>query len=165
MLSNTLVFSKSAALRILKGIATKVEALRICSGSIQVTYRTATGRCSTFISKRDFYQDFVSFRQEGAKAVTVRPWGAGSYENHFECRTEGADRIHTVKALGRAMMCSCEDYTRQSEELGKPECKHVIATLRYLGHSSLSDYLAAKEADTARICAEAQAARESIFAF
>jgi hypothetical protein len=166
MISSNLIFSKAAALRILH-FATKIEAIRVFKGAIQVTYWTRNGRCSTFLSKSAFFRDFVAFRYEGAKSVTVRQWRAGSYQNHYECHSENSARIRTVKLLAGTVMCDCEDYFKQEEELGRAAigCKHLIAVLHQLGYASLEKYLEAKEVETAKILVEADAARESIFAF
>jgi hypothetical protein len=80
----SLFFTQAAAARLLP-FATKIEAVRVFRGSIQITYLTKNGRCSTFLSKTAFFQDFVTFRQEGAKNCTVRRWGAGSFTHHYEC--------------------------------------------------------------------------------
>jgi hypothetical protein len=66
----SLIFSRTAALRILP-YATKIEVLRVFKGSIQVTYLTLNGRYSTFLSKKAFYSDFITFRQQGAKTCSV----------------------------------------------------------------------------------------------
>ncbi|MUL39439.1 SWIM zinc finger family protein [Gloeocapsopsis dulcis] len=141
-----LFFTKAAALRILQaqGIAARcVETLRVYKGAVQVTYRTKNGRCSTFLSKTAFYSDFLTFRQEGAKTVTVKRWGAGSYTNHYECYSDESERIYTVKLLAGLAMCSCPDYEKQHQELGKAKtgCKHVIAVMHHLGHGSLQEYM------------------------
>jgi hypothetical protein len=137
-----LFFTKAAASRLLP-FATKIEAVRVFRGSIQVTYRTKHSRCSTFLSKTAFYQDFIAFRQEGAKSVRVKRWGAGSYTNHYECFSSKSERIYTVKLLAGLAMCSCEDYQRQHQELGKAKtgCKHVIAVAHHLGYGSLQEYM------------------------
>lgn len=142
MISNNLIFSKAAALRILK-VATKIEAVRIFKGAVQVTYLTKNGRCSTFLSKSQFFDDFLTFRQEGAKTVTVSQWGAGSYQNHYSCHSSKSERIYTVKLLAGLAMCECPDYEEQHRQLGnaKPGCKHVIATLNHIGYGSLTEYM------------------------
>jgi hypothetical protein len=139
---SSLFFTKAAAIRLLP-FATRIEAVRVFRGSIQITYLTQNGRCSTFVSKSAFYQDFIAFRQEGAKTCTVKRWGAGSYTNHYECFSSKSERIYTVKLLGGLAMCGCEDYQRQHQELGKakPGCKHVIATLNHVGYGSIAEYM------------------------
>lgn len=163
-----LLFTLAAALRILQvqGItAKKVETLRIYKGAVQVTYLTKNGRCSTFLSKTAFYNDFVAFRQEGAKTVRVTQWRPGTYTNHYDCFSSKSERIYTVKLLAGLALCSCPDYGKQYQELGKARigCKHVIATLNSIGYSSLTDYLEFQEAEKARIIAEGEAAKRSIF--
>jgi hypothetical protein len=138
----TIFFSKAAALRILP-FATSIEYLKVCKGAILVVYRTKQGRCATFVSKKSFYSDFIAFRQEGAKSVRVKRWGAGSYTNHYECFSSKSERIYTVKLLGGLAMCECPDYEKQHQELGKAKtgCKHVIAVAHHLGHGSLQEYM------------------------
>jgi len=139
VISNNLIFSKAAALRILKD-AKRIEDIHIYSEAVQITYSAKGDRSSTLIPKQTFFQDFTTFRQEGAATVKVRPWACGSYTNHYECRSADSDRIHTVKLLGGTAICDCRDYERQMAELGTAECKHVYATLNYLGHASLPEY-------------------------
>jgi hypothetical protein len=138
---SSLIFSKAAALRIIAG-AVKIEALRIFSGAVQVTYWTHNGRCSTFLSKTAFYQDFVAFRQQGAKTCTVKRWGAGSYQSRYEVFSGKTEKIYTVELAGGLAMCSCPDYERQYQELGRAKvgCKHAIAALNHVGHGSLQEY-------------------------
>ncbi len=143
MVSNNLIFSKAAALRILKD-AKRIEAIHVHDKAVQVTYSAKGDHSSTLIPKQAFFQDSITFRQQGAATVKVRPWAAGSYTNHFECRSADSDRIHTVKLLGGTAICDCRDYERQMVELGIAECKHVYATVNYLGHASLEEYLEAQ---------------------
>lgn len=144
MVSNNLIFSKAAALRILP-FALKIEAIRVFKGSIQVTYLTKDGRCSTFLSKKAFYNDFLTFRQRGARGCTVIPFGAGCYSGHYEVRSLKGENIYTVKRIARIPRCSCPDYHQQERELGKASvgCKHVIAVVNYLGYNSLTQYIEA----------------------
>jgi hypothetical protein len=141
-----LFFTKAAALRVLQAqgiVARCVEAIRVYQGSIQVTYRTKNGRCSTFLSKTAFYQDFIAFRQEGAKTCTVRRWGAGSYTNHYECHSSQSEKIYTVKLIAGMAWCECPDYQEQHRQLGSAKigCKHIISTLNHVGYGSLADYI------------------------
>jgi len=143
MVANNLIFSKAAALRILKD-AKRIEDIHIHDKAVQVTYSIKGDHSSTLIPKQAFLQDFTTFRQQGAATVKVRPWASGSYTNHFECRSADSDHIHTVKLLGGTVICDCRDYEKQMAELGTAECKHVYATLNYLGHASLEEYLEAQ---------------------
>jgi len=143
MVSSNLIFSKAAALRILKD-AKRIEDIHLYNEAVQVTYCTKGDHSSTLIPKQAFLQDFTAFRQQGAATVKVRPWASGRYTNHYECRSTDSDHIHTVKLLGGTAICDCQDYERQMAELGTAECKHVYATLNYLGHASLEEYLEAQ---------------------
>lgn len=142
-----LFFTKAAAQRILS-FARHIEAIRVFKGAVQVTYRTKNGRCSTFLSKTAFYNDFLTFRQQGAKQCTVKRWPAGSYENHYEVKSD-SEKTYTVKLLAGLALCSCPDDEKQHWELGnkaKIGCKHILATLNSLGHDSLADYMNAMKA-------------------
>lgn len=147
-MTQQLFFSKAAAQRILS-FATKIEGLKTFKNSIQITYRTEHGRCSTFLGKQAFYADFISFRQEGAKGCVVTPPMAGCYQTDYEVRSNRGEDIYTVRVMGPHAWCRCPDYKKQDQELGKamPGCKHVLATLAYLGHGSLGDFVSAKKAE------------------
>jgi hypothetical protein len=139
---SSLFFSKAAASRLLP-FATKIERIAIVNGAVNVVYIANGKRCSTFLSKKAFYTDFLIFRQEGAKTVKVKRWGTGSYVNHYECFSSKSERIYTVKLVAGLAMCSCPDYERQYQELGKAKtgCKHVIATLNHVGYGSIAEYM------------------------
>lgn len=148
---STLIFTKAAAARLLP-FATKIEAVRVFKGAIQVTYRTLNGRCSTFLSKTAFFNDFVQFRQEGAKTCTVKRWGAGSYQCRYEVFSGMSERIYTVELSAGTAMCGCPDYEEQYRQLGKAKvgCKHLLATLNHVGgYSSLTEYMDAMERQAA----------------
>ncbi|HEY9780896.1 MAG TPA: hypothetical protein V6D09_12245 [Leptolyngbyaceae cyanobacterium] len=137
----SLIFSNASALRILP-YATKIEALRVFKGSIQVTYSTKNGRCSTFLSKKAFYNDFITFRIEGALSCTVKRWGAGSYQNRYDVFSSKSEKIYVVELVAGTAMCSCPDHDQQQKHLGKakPGCKHILSVMSQLGHASLQDY-------------------------
>lgn len=143
----SLFFTKAAAARILP-FATKIETLRVFKGSIQVTYRTTIGRCSTFLSKKAFYQDFIAFRQEGAKTCTVVEWAAWKYDwtqNYRYDVTSDSKKTYMVEIsdITGNTYCDCADHDQQVKELGigKVGCKHILATLNHKGYSSLAEYI------------------------
>lgn len=140
-MAQELFLTKAAAARIIPG-ALKIEALRVFKGTIQVTYTTKKGRCSTFLSKKAFYSDFVSFRQQGAKSCTVKRWSAGTYTCRYDVRGDRRGNTRTVDLSGGMPSCSCPDHEKQRHYLGKamPGCKHVLAVMGQLGHASLQDY-------------------------
>ena len=143
-MTQELFFTKASAARILT-YATKIEALRVFKGSIQVTYLTKKGRCSTFLSKLAFYRDFIAYRSESARNCTVQRWGAGSYQCRYQVFSGNSEKIYTVEMSDGSgfTYCSCPDYEQQYKVLGKarPGCKHVFATLNHKGYSSLAEYI------------------------
>lgn len=164
---SSLIFTKAAALRIITG-AIKIEAIRVFKGSIQITYLTKNGRCSTFLSKTAFFKDFVAFRYEGAKEVSVKRWSPATYQCRYDCKSPGGENTRTVDLSGGMASCSCPDYEQQYRHLGKakPGCKHVIATLKHVGYGSLAEYMDAKEREKQAFnAAKEEEARQSLFAF
>lgn len=144
---STLIFTKAAAARLLP-FATKIETLRVFKGAVQITYQTKNGRCSTFLSKTAFFQNFITFRQQGAKTCTVKRWGAGSYQCRYEVESGMSERIYTVELVAGTAMCGCADYQEQHRQLGKAKigCKHLLATINHVGgYSSLAEYIDAME--------------------
>ena len=139
---SSLFFTKAAAARLLP-FATKIETLRVFKGAVQATYRTHYGRCSTFLSKAAFFQDFITFRASGAKTCTVKPWGAGSYQCRYDVFSGMSEKIYVVELSAGIAMCSCPDYEEQRKQLGKAKigCKHVLATLNHIGYGSLAEYI------------------------
>lgn len=162
----SLVFSKSACLRILP-FATKIECIRIYRNTIQVTYWTKNGRCSTFLSKAAFFENFVSSRYESAKSVTVKRWSPATYQNRFDCRSPGGENVRVVDLSYGIPACSCPDFEQQCQVLKEARigCKHIIATLRHIGFGSLHEYLSAKQREREKIlAAREEEARRSLFA-
>ncbi|MBD2093597.1 SWIM zinc finger family protein [Trichocoleus sp. FACHB-591] len=139
MLSNIFI-SNAAARRILK--CDIVEQVRVMkNGAVQVTYRrTAQGsRCSTFLSRKAFEQDFIEFRKAGAKSIAnITPW-IGS-DTHFSVRSASMPDAppYTVVVEGDRHTCTCPDHQKQ-RDAGRenPCCKHGFAVATYLS-SSLS---------------------------
>lgn len=115
---HSLFFTKASALRILP-FATKIEALRVLSGSIQVTYRTKNGRCSTFISKQAFYDNFTAFRKESAKSCTVKPYECVSIKNRYDVFSTGTEKTYAVELWAGRARCSCPDYDERSQASGQ----------------------------------------------
>lgn len=146
-----LFFTKAAALRILQaqGVAACcVESIRVYKGSIQVTYLTKNGRCSTFLSKTAFYSDFIAFRLDGASNCTVVEWAAWKYDwtqNYRYDVTSNSEKTYMVEIsdITGNTYCDCADHDRQLKELGnaKVGCKHILATLNQKGFSNLAEYI------------------------
>lgn len=135
-----LFLTKAAAARIIPG-AIKIEAIRVFKGTIQVTYITKKGRCSTFLSKKAFYLDFTTFRLESASHCRVERWSAGTYTSRYSVYSKDSENTRTVDTYGMPN-CSCPDYEKQRHYLGRamPGCKHIMAVMGQLGHASLQDY-------------------------
>ncbi|MEP0872988.1 SWIM zinc finger domain-containing protein [Trichocoleus desertorum AS-A10] len=134
MLSNISI-SHASARRILG--CQVIERLQVMkNGAVQVTYRRTqdTTRCSTFLSRKAFEQDFIDFRKAGAKAITnITPW-IGT-DNHFSVRSVSMPDAppYTVVVEGDRHTCTCPDHQKQ-RDAGRenPICKHGFAVANYL---------------------------------
>ncbi|MBD1865674.1 MULTISPECIES: hypothetical protein [Trichocoleus] len=134
MLTNISI-SNAAARRILK--CEVVEQVRVMkNGAVQVTYRRTaqSSRCSTFISRKAFEQDFIEFRKAGAKALSnIVPW-IGT-DNKFSVRSASMPDAppYTVVVEGDRHTCTCPDHQKQ-RDAGRenPVCKHGFAVADYL---------------------------------
>jgi hypothetical protein len=134
MLTNLSV-SHAAARRILKcEVIERLQVMR--NGAVQVTYRRTaqSSRCSTFLSRKAFEQDFIDFRKAGAKGITnITPW-IGS-DNQFSVRSASMPDAppYTVTIEGDRHTCTCPDYQKQ-QDAGRenPICKHGFAVANYL---------------------------------
>lgn len=118
--------------------ATKVEAVRFFNNSVQVTYQTKHGRCSTFLSKKLFKTRFVEVRKVASKqcvsVVNPRGWTVFNRETHT---------MYQVSEFTNGFTCGCDDYRAQKATFGKGCCKHIYHVLGTLGKTSLNEYLAA----------------------
>lgn len=162
-----LFFTKTAAQRLLP-FASKIERIAIVNGAVNVVYIVRNRRCSTFLSKRSFYNDFLAFREAGARTVVVRPWSRATYGGHYDCFSGNSENIRVVRLIAGTVNCSCPDWERQRAELGQlaTGCKHVLATLSHIGHNSIAEYMEAKKREAeAKFLAEAEAAKLSIFPY
>jgi hypothetical protein len=132
---NNFSISHTAARRILKGeVIERLQVMR--NGAIQVTYRRTaqSSRCSTFLSRKAFEQDFIEFRKAGATSLkAITPW-IGS-DTHFSVRSASMPDAppYTVVVEGDRHICTCPDWQKQ-HHVGRenPVCKHGFAVMNYL---------------------------------
>jgi hypothetical protein len=61
------IYTKATAKRLIP-FSTNIEAIKELKNCIQVTYRVRGSRCSTFLSKLAFLDDFTALRTENAHA-------------------------------------------------------------------------------------------------
>ena len=163
-------YTFSRALKVLtgKGIkALKVLAINIARPSgeqlccVHVVYETVNGKCSLFVSVREFLKDAIAGRKERSAEYSVEPQAAAPGKFHVS-KIDGDlifDPTYTVTATGKTLMCNCDDHQNQLNYLithdylwrvamrCKVVCKHTIATLSYLNYDKLSDYVAAKNVE------------------
>jgi hypothetical protein len=137
--------------------------------AVHVVYRVANGgRCSTFISCREYLQRATEKRKQEAENYKayqdndspanwrVYPKGnpvKGQEPRQVEDNT--TDKYRSVTTTPQAVTCDCEDFENQHTYLSQHPylwqqvikkyriCKHSLCALNHLGFSSLSKYLAA----------------------
>lgn len=131
-------YTKTAALRILIGIARKIEKVNTevrrrdgrLMNVIQVTYISINGgRCSTFLSKKDFVVVNVDFRASGAALVEVVEVVSDDEFIVKSNKVNKPDNYYVVRPYNPnpKSRCECGDcYWRQAY------CKHQIAVEQFL---------------------------------
>lgn len=122
--------------------------------AVHVIYITSAGRCSTFISCREYLAHATQGRRERARDYKA--------QQHFSNPSQWTVKSNelacvprTVTTTPHEVTCNCEDFEHQGSYLsehpylwervikGYRICKHALATLAALGCTSLRDYLAA----------------------
>lgn len=137
-LTLSMLYTKSAAARILGNLAIEVERVDLVRGVVLVVYRTKHGRCSTFISPKKFKQDFVDIRREAGRTLPSVQINSSLYR--VKSSDQGAS--YEVRLTDSGVACQCRDYREQIKSFGHGCCKHGYAVLQnWLGVSSLRDYL------------------------
>lgn len=121
---------------------------------VQIVYSTAAGRCSTFISCREYLGHAMQARKARAMEYTAQQGIANPQQWKVKSGELGCIP-RTVTTTPHSVTCDCEDFQHQDAYLsqhpylwqkvikGYSICKHSFATLASLGFGSLRDYLAA----------------------
>lgn len=135
---NSLIFSKSAAARILGVKISEISDFRVWD---KVCFVTVRGSRPTFVSKKKFFVEFVEFRQQGGKGLAVQ---CHSKRYYTVASKSAAAGLVAVQVGHSGLYCECLDYQAQVDVLGGGVCKHSYAVLGALGFGSLSDYLSAQ---------------------
>lgn len=136
--AQNLLYSKSAIAR-MEGIeVSDVLRLEIWAHVVFVVIR---GRRPRFYSKVAFKVHFVEWRQAQARVLVATQNVFNP--SIFYVRNETKRTAYTVQMYRGGALCGCEDFKNQMQFLGRACCKHIYAAIAQLGHSSLSEYIAA----------------------
>jgi hypothetical protein len=103
------LYSKATALRILIGIATRIERVREFRNCIQVTYRVyGGGRCSTFLSKKAFIVVNLDIRIHASALVEVVEV---VNDDEFIVHSQKTDSYYVVRPykVDARSRCECGD--------------------------------------------------------
>jgi hypothetical protein len=121
------IYTKTTAKKLIP-FATHVEAVREFRNCIQVTYRVRGGRCSTFLSKLAFLDNFTALRTQNAALVEVREL----HENEYVVHSQKSNSFYKVRPNHpeSSERCECADcYYRGAK------CKHQIAVEQFISQS------------------------------
>lgn len=129
----SLIFTKSAIARILHIKPAQIVEYRVWAFVVWVHVK---GQRPTMLSKKAFYGDFVQYRKDGGKALEGRV-----IKHDRVSYTVQGTQPYSVKAM-QAIVCTCEDYKKQTDLLGGGVCKHGYAVLGVMGLRSLAEYQA-----------------------
>ena len=136
--------------------------------AVHIVYTTAAGRCSTFISCKEYLARATTKRKEEATNYQAfqdngNPSNWRVYPKGNPIKSEAprqiepstADKYRSVHTTPQSVFCDCEDFENQHAYLsqhpylwqkvikGYSICKHSLCALSQLGFSSLSSYLKA----------------------
>lgn len=120
-------YTKAAALRILIGLATKIEIVRVFRNCIQVTYRVyGGGRCSTFLSKKAFVVSNLETRTQAAALIEVVEM---VNDDEFIVQSHKTNNYYVVRPykMEARSRCECGDCHWRGAK-----CKHQIAVEQFL---------------------------------
>lgn len=135
---NPLHINASAAKRIL-GLPQSRKISFIHIGQAAIVVQDLKTLQEHTITRAMFEQEFIRYRQEGAKECIATPHKRGPWGEMFAVvGTRG--ETYYVEASDRALSCTCEDW-HQHEEI----CKHGYAVLNLVGASTLETYLQARK--------------------
>jgi hypothetical protein len=126
----TTPYTKAAALRLLLGLARKIETVREYRNCIQVTYRVSGGaRCSTFLSKKAFVVVNHDFRASGALTIEVVEVVDDDTFIVKSNKTSKPDNYYVVRPYHwhEKSRCECGDCHWRGAK-----CKHQIAVQQFL---------------------------------
>jgi hypothetical protein len=134
-LRKRLLFNKSIASYILNNPqVTRVEEWENC------VFVVAHGQKPQFISKKRFFEAFVSMRKERSVGLALWQTSTSTYTVH---NPENGNR-YIVTLKDTHATCTCEDYKNQMSVWRKGACKHIYRALAEINYKSLKDYLSAR---------------------
>jgi hypothetical protein len=121
------IYTKTTAKKLIP-FATKIEAVREFRNCIQVSYRVRGGRCSTFLSKLAFLDNFTALRTQNAALVEVRE----VHENEYVVYSQKSNTYYTVRPNHSEpnKRCECADCFHRGAK-----CKHQIRVEQFLSES------------------------------
>lgn len=119
---------------------------------VQTTYRTTSGRCSTFLSCWDYLKIFILDRKLRSRHYLATPDKHNPTLWRVICPTDLTKPARKIKLYPNKVTCNCEDFSNQSTIFKEHPylvkllsvklqlCKHAIATLNTLGIHNAKEY-------------------------
>lgn len=133
---NSLVFNRTNASILIGILPHQVKKVEEWTNCVYVYGNKDSKKISKFVSKKKFLEAFVNSRKERSKLLTVQKISPTEYAVY----NPENDHNYLVELSGKVIECGCEDYKNQMAVFGKAACKHIYATLTYMGYSSLKAY-------------------------
>jgi hypothetical protein len=138
--AQNLIYSKSAAARILGMDTESIKALEIWQKVVLIKIYHQKAQ---FISRKEFCQHFADWRKKESHALKATPHQHN--QELFNVDNPHKTTSYQVSLHVDELICNCQDWANQKELLSKACCKHCYSVLNYLGYSSLKEYLERKE--------------------
>lgn len=139
-MTSSIVFTKSAAARILGVSARQISKLEVFANTVIVFMK---GQEAYSLEHREFQQSFADYRKEEGKAIALQRNVFKVGEEYLVKASTPTASHYMVRMENHAPICECGDYVRQKEIWGRGVCKHGYAVLSTLGYKSLRDAIAA----------------------
>jgi SWIM zinc finger len=137
--ANNLIYSYAAVRRVLGLKINHPIEVRVWA---KVLWVCAEGFRPTFISKKVLLSHFAEWRKENSAPLVVSQIDNSKY---WIASSDGKTRYQTYVS-GKTTCCTCKDYEMQHLAFSpnsKKVCKHLYATLNFIGYSSFSEYITA----------------------
>lgn len=131
-----LVYSVSAASRILNVRTSVIQRVEVWASVVLVVFHKGHGLRPRFVSRRTFCVHFAEYRRTNRDNLVAYQWP--SKPSTFGVHNLENNNRYTVQVTPDAVICECHDYRNQVQLLGgRGVCKHGYEVLAKLGCTSL----------------------------
>jgi hypothetical protein len=155
-----LFYSAAAIGRIMEAGARNITEISVKGDSVHFKYQNEPRT----LPKQALLNEFVRFRQVNGDRIREMGLLTQDSQTRFSCKSqkkvrngsEGETETYLVEVTATGVHCTCEDYTKQHEEIGRGVCKHGYAVLGHLGFRTLAQFIDVVDRKTEELAEEAR---------